>query len=270
MEKQVIILISVILVVAIALHESQSYTGAFSLRYFFFGKPDSFFMEGGTTGTGTDPVPPKNPPPQQNTCQYHAQANALGDHCYGSCANTGEYCAPKEGTTNECKCRKNNPAVTIQGHPTATENKKCTYCMAYAEAGGANIPDDCMMAVACVIHNRVNDKKYKPRVSNACEAVARGEGKQFNPYLCVGDATYSNQKYCNCASDTISNKQELLEARAAKNIVEHLDCSAFPATYFNNVGSTPRWMKKALEEKRCWKVPAPGACQSTFEFFACA
>ena len=270
-KRDTTLIIVVIMVGALVLGTLRDdYTGAFSLLDFLFGRQMGVREggHGGTTAPEPEPKDPYSPPPAG--CDWYDEPNALGDHCYGDCNDAGTYCAPKEGATHECICRASNPCVTVQGHPTAAENLKCMACMAYAEAGGANIPDGCMWAVACVIDNRVKTRSYRPRVQNACEAVAQGDGLQFEAYRCAGDLQYANQKYCNCGRGTITNPAELQEVNSATAIVQNLDCTGFSATFYNNVGQTPKWMKVALKEGRCKRVNPSRTCQNVFEFFTCS
>lgn len=193
----------------------------------------------------------------------NAEAQAAGkDGCAdnavcgeGSCCDY-ELAAGTNTPTGKCICEEIK-------NPCGTDNKKCMACMGYAEAGGSTINDDCMKYAMCAAKNRVGDKDFgSPK--NECDAVAQGNGKQFNVYSCVCNNQSSNQKYCDCCAGKFKNDAEKAEADKAKKIAENLDCSGFPANSFRNAG-----MRAPIngQGKACTKVSTP-ACP-TLDFYAC-
>ncbi|MBM3281960.1 MAG: hypothetical protein FJY86_01290 [Candidatus Diapherotrites archaeon] len=216
------------------------------------GNATSFVLSG-----GEDP-PGGETPTACGTVDYAAK-NAGKDGCAnkttcgaGSCC---DYELAADGSlTGNCVCEENK-------NPCGTDEKKCLACMGYAEGGGTKINDDCMKYVMCTAKNRIGDKDFgNPKT--ACEAVAQGDGKQYNPYKCVCDNQSSNQKYCKCCSGTITNELEKKEAEKAREQAKNLDCSGFSANAFNNAGMDS-WAKK-----NCKPVAPPTACP-TFDFYVC-
>ena len=204
-----------------------------------------------------------------NACTYQTRANRERDNCYGDCpkrvteagVEVRQCCDYKKnaegGLLQECVCKDNvNPC---------TDEKKCAACMAYAEGGGTNIPDECMSAIMCAIKNRVKDGgTHKPKVKTICEAVAQGDGGQFNAYKCVCNAGDQNQKYCKCCAETLTDPEKAEYDKAADQY-DNLDCSGFEANTFNNAGD------KSWASRRCTRVTPPkqfAAC-ATFDFYKC-
>ena len=207
-------------------------------------------------------------PPEEDACVYQAKPNKEKDNCYGDCpdrqtvneASVKQCCDyEKDDQGNlqkKCKCKDNvNPC---------TSEKKCTTCMAYAEAGGTTIPNECMGAVMCTIKNRVNNPKHKPPVKSECEAVAQGDGQQYNPYKCVCNGKYANQKYCKCCAGQLTGAEKDEYDNAAGQY-DNLDCSKFPANTFNNAGMN------SWASRNCRRItpPAPLSKCKTFDFYEC-
>ncbi len=203
-----------------------------------------------------------------NACVYKTRA-VQGDNCYGDCpdrttetgAKVKQCCDYKKDAQGElmreCVCKDNvNPC---------TDEKKCASCMAYAEAGGSNIDDSCMSAVMCALKNRAKEgSTHRPRVKTICEAVAQGNGQQFNPYKCVCNAKYPNQKYCKCCADQLT-EDEKKEWEKAQNQYDALDCSGFDANTFNNAGDN------SWASAHCKKVTPPDSFSgcAVFDFYQC-
>ncbi len=255
-------------IVLSSLHEEP--TGYFSLRTLlnsiFTSQSDDSRSENLNGGTDTGPAEPKPPAPPPRPPPGPCSPSQVNGQtvCTGSCTDANTYCTLKEGTTNQCDCRQNNPCVYgRQDNPTSLDNRHCLFCMGFAEARGQG--EGCVRAGMCVIRNRVNNPNYRPHVSSECEAVAQGDGKQFSPYNCAGDPTYLNQGYCQCCTGKVGKGEED-EAVAAGRIAENLDCTGFNSLYFwtdnpNTPGNDiPGWLRDAIQAGTCHIDPNPFGC----------
>ena len=135
--------------------------------------------------------------------------------------------------------------------------------MAYAEAGGDDIDDECMRLVLCAIKNRVwdpdSDCPHYPKAVDECVVVGQENGKQFNPYKCVDNPGYENQKYCKCCKGELTGN-ELQEYEDARQLLDNLDCGDFDANTFNNRGMNS-WAKRNCEPVPVISFPGQPTCE---------
>ena len=122
-----------------------------------------------------------------------------------------------------------------------------------------------LIIMLSVLKNRVKEgSTHRPKVKTICEAVAQGDGNQFNPYKCVCNAKYPNQKYCKCCAETLTDPEQEEYEKAAGQY-DSLDCSGFEANTFNNAGMNS-WAKRNCKPV---KPSQQFAACSTFDFYQC-